>query len=148
MPLPDSLQGVVAGRLERLPARVRETLVAVAALAAPTVTLLESLDGAAVDDVERARSRGVLELEGDRIRFAHPLFAPGCYSAMPLHRRRRLHSRLALLDVDLEERARHLAVAATGTDEEVALALDAATAQPVPEAPPSRQPSSPSSRSH
>jgi DNA-binding CsgD family transcriptional regulator len=128
MSLPESLQSVVAGRLERLPARVRETLVAVAALAAPTVTLLESLEGAAVDDLERARSRGVVELEGDRIRFAHPLFAPSCYSAMPLHRRRRLHNRLAVLDVDLEERARHLAAAATGPDEEVALALDAATA--------------------
>ena len=47
---------------------------------------------------------------------------------MPLHRRRRLHERLAELDIDLEERARHLAIAATGPDEEVAAALDAAAA--------------------
>ena len=126
--LPESLQSVVAERLDTLPARVRETLVAVAALAAPTVTLLEALAPAVVDDIERAQSRGVLELDGDRIRFTHPLFAPACYSAMPLHRRRRLHRRLAELDVDLEERARHLAIAATGPDEEVALALDAAAA--------------------
>jgi DNA-binding CsgD family transcriptional regulator len=128
MSLPESLQSVVAARLDTLPRRVRETLVAVAALAAPTVTLLESLAPEAVEDVERAQGRGVLELDGDRIRFTHPLFAPAFYYAMPLHRRRRLHARLARLDVDLEERARHLAIAATGPDEAVALALDAATA--------------------
>ena len=128
MSLPESLQSVVAARLDTLPRRVRDTLVAVAALGAPTVTLLESLAPEAVDHVERAQGRGILELDGNRIRFTHPLFAPGCYSAMPLHRRRRLHARLARLDVDLEERARHLAVAATGPDEAVALALDAATA--------------------
>jgi DNA-binding NarL/FixJ family response regulator/tetratricopeptide (TPR) repeat protein len=128
MSLPESLQSVVAARLDTLPRRVRDALVAVAALGAPTVTLLESLAPEAVDHVERAQSRGVLELDGDRIRFTHPLFAPGCYSAMPLHRRRLLHARLARLDVDVEERARHLAIAATGPDEAVALALDAATA--------------------
>src|SRR5438034_5544095 len=45
---------------------------------------------------------------------------------MPLHRRRRLHRRLAELEVDLEERARHLAIAAIGADQEIAAALDAA----------------------
>ena len=70
----------------------------------------------------------MVEFDGDRIRFAHPLLAPACYEAMPLHRRRRLHQRLAELDVDLEERARHLAIAATGPDEKVAAALDAAAA--------------------
>jgi DNA-binding CsgD family transcriptional regulator len=128
MSLPESLQSVVAARLDTLPRRLRETLAAVAALASPTVTLLESLAPEAVDDVERAQARGVLELDGDRIRFTHPLFAPACYSVIPLHRRRRLHARLARLDVDVEERARHLAIAATGPDEAVALALDAATA--------------------
>ncbi len=69
----------------------------------------------------------MLELDGDRIRFTHPLLAPACHATMPLYRRRRLHRRLAELDVDPEERARQLAIAATGPDEEVALALDAGT---------------------
>ena len=43
---------------------------------------------------------------------------------MPLHRRRLLHRRLAELDIDPEERARHLAIAAVGADEEIATALD------------------------
>ena len=122
--LPESLESIVADRLDRLPTRVRETLVAVAALAVPTVPMLEPLSASAVDDIERARSRGVLALDGDRIHFTHPLLAPASYSRMPLHRRRRLHRRLADLDVDLEERARHLAIAVVGADEEVAAALD------------------------
>jgi DNA-binding CsgD family transcriptional regulator len=126
--LPESLRAVVAQRLGALPAHVRETLVAVAALATPSMALLEALGGSSVDDVELAQRRGVVELDGDRIRFAHPLLAPACYEAMPLHRRRRLHRRLAELDVDLEERARHLAIAATGPDEKIAAALDAAAA--------------------
>jgi DNA-binding CsgD family transcriptional regulator len=127
--LPESLRAVVAHRLGALPARVRETLAVVAALAAPSMAVLEALGGTGVDDVEFAQRRGVVEFDGDRIRFAHPLLAPACYEAMPLHRRRRLHRRLAELDVDLEERARHLAIAAPGPDEEVAGALDAAAAQ-------------------
>ncbi len=68
----------------------------------------------------------MLELNGDRIRFTHPLLAPVCYDDMPLFRRRRLHRRLADLDLDPEERARHLALAAAGPDEEIAATLDLA----------------------
>ena len=127
--LPESLTALVTERLRALPSRVRETLVVAAALAAPSVVLLEPLGPAVVDDIELARKRGVLELDGDRIRFTHPLLAPVCYTAMPLHRRRRLHRRLAELDVDPEERARHLAIAATGPDEEIAAALETAATQ-------------------
>ena len=126
--LPESLRAVVAQRLRALPAGVRETLVAVAALGAPSVTLLEPLGGSTVDDIELAHRRGVIELDGDRIRFTHPLLAPACYEAMPLHRRRRVHRRLADLNIDAEERARQLAIAATGPDERIAAALDAAAA--------------------
>src|SRR5262249_12208671 len=124
-----SLVALVTERLRALPARVRETLVAVAALAAPSVVLLEALGPAVVDDVELAQKRGMLELDGDRIRFTHPRLAPVCYTAMPLHRRRRLHRRLAELDVDSEERARHLAIAATGPDETTAAAVETASAR-------------------
>jgi DNA-binding NarL/FixJ family response regulator len=124
--LPESLSALVTERLRVLPARVGNTLVAVAALAAPSVTLLEPLGAAVVDDIELAESQGVVELDGDRIHFTHPLLAPASYAAMPLHRRRRLHRRLAELDVDLEERARHLAIATTRPDEGIAAALDAA----------------------
>jgi DNA-binding CsgD family transcriptional regulator len=125
--LPESLSSLVTERLRALPARVLDTLAAVATVAAPSVTLLEQLAAGVVDDIEVAERHGVVEFDGDRIHFTHPLLAPACYAAMPLHRRRRLHRRLAELDVDLEERARHLAIAATGPDEKIAAALDAAT---------------------
>ena len=124
--LPESLSALVTDRLGALPLRVHKTLVAVAALAAPSVTLLEPLAATVVEDIELAEKKGIVELDGDRIHFTHPLLAPACYAAMPLHRRRRLHRRLAELNVDLEERARHLAIAATGADEEIAAALDRA----------------------
>ena len=124
--LPESLRVLVAQRLNALPARVRETLVAVAALGSPSVTVMKPLGGTVVDDIELAQRRRVLELDGDRVRFAHPLLAPACYEAMPLHRRREVHERLARLDVDPEERARHLAIAAQGPSQEVAAALEAA----------------------
>jgi DNA-binding CsgD family transcriptional regulator len=126
--LPETLRAIVGQRLGALPARARNTLAAVAALASPSVALLEALGGGSVDDIELAERRGVVEFDGERIRFAHPLLAPACYEAMPLHRRRRLHQRLAELDLDLEERSRHLARAATGPAESVASALDAAAA--------------------
>ncbi|MGH3063536.1 MAG: AAA family ATPase [Gaiellaceae bacterium] len=126
--LPEGLSALVTERLRVLPARVRNTLVAVAAVAAPSVTLLEPLGAGVVGDIELAKKHGVVELDGDRIHFTHPLLAPASYAEMPLHKRRRLHHRLAELDVDLEERARHLSIAATGPDEGIAATLDAAAA--------------------
>ena len=124
--LSTSLRGIVARRLNALPAQVRETLAAVAALAAPSLALLAPLGASVAGEVELARGRGILESDGNRIRFTHPLLAPVCYEDMPQDRRRRLHRRLAELDVDPEEHARHLALGAVGPDEEIALALDAA----------------------
>jgi DNA-binding NarL/FixJ family response regulator len=123
--LPESLRAIVAQRLSALPDHVRETLVAVAALGAPSLSALKPLGGSVVEDIEHAERRRVLELDGDRIRFAHPLLAPACYEALPLHRRRLVHERLAELDVNPEERARHLAIAAEGPNEDVAASLEA-----------------------
>src|SRR4051812_19254553 len=50
--LPESLSALVTKRLRALPARARTTLAAVAALAAPSVTLLEPLSASVVDDIE------------------------------------------------------------------------------------------------
>ena len=109
--LPDSLRAVVEQRLAALPSEIRHTLVAIAALSAPRVTLLEQLGGTTLDDLDVAASRDVITFDGDRVRFTHPLLAPACYALLPQHQRRRVHRRLADLDVDPEEKARHLALA-------------------------------------
>ena len=56
------------------------------------------------------------------MRFTHPLLATLAYERV--EDKRALHARLAALVDDPEERARHLALAADGPDEDVALALD------------------------
>ena len=66
--------------------------------------------------------------DGDAVRFAHPLLAAAAYEYLGPAARRALHGRLAELVDDSEQRARHLALAATGPDEFVANELERAAA--------------------
>ncbi len=127
LPVPRSLDLLVQDRLARLPARVGELLLATSALSRPTVGLLGRLAGA--DDrsgraLERAVRAGVLEVQGEEVRFTHPLLASALYAGTPPADRRTLHRRLARAVRDPEERARHLALSAEGPDAPVARALD------------------------
>jgi len=127
LPVPDTLAGLVSHRLDRLPARTREALLVAAAQPAPTVERLRELLGddvvAALGAAERAR---VVELRDGQVRFMHPMLASVVYSSAAPETRHGIHRRLAALATAPEERARHLAVAATQPDEQVASALDAA----------------------
>ena len=76
--------------------------------------------------IEAAATVGIVELEGDRVRFAHPLLASITYAQIPPARRRSLHARLAEILEDPEERGRHLALATERADAAVAAALDEA----------------------
>jgi hypothetical protein len=76
--------------------------------------------------LRRAEAAGILRRAGGRIGFTHPLLESTVYAAATPHSRRRAHRRLADLVVDLEERARHLALAASGPDLQVAQALEEA----------------------
>jgi DNA-binding CsgD family transcriptional regulator len=78
------------------------------------------------DALGPALAEHVLELDGDVLRFAHPLLAAAAYEAVEPLRRRRLHRRLAALVDNDDERARLLGLAAEGADEEVAGALEGA----------------------
>jgi len=68
----------------------------------------------------------VIVVDGDLIRFSHPLLASALYADAPEDERRRVHGRLADVVTDPEERARHLALAADGPDLGVASELDSA----------------------
>ena len=125
LPIPESLRGLVEGRLSGLASEAREALLAAAALAHPTVDLLELASSAA--GVAAAEESGLLgSVDHGRVSFAHPLYASAVYLAAAASRRRRMHRRLAAVVGEPEERARHLALAAEGPDEEVAAALEEA----------------------
>jgi DNA-binding CsgD family transcriptional regulator len=129
LPVPDNLKELLGERLARLPAETREVLLSAAALARPTADILVAAHTGAPgvpEALERAARAGVIELEGSSIRFAHPLLASVCYEQAPIWSRRAAHGLLAAAVVDLEERARHLALAADGPDTGVASALESA----------------------
>ena len=127
LPIPESLHGLVHGRLAALPQESRDFLLAAAAHAHPTVAVTE-----AASEVDReiglrpALEARVVELEKDRIRFTHPLLAAGAYETADRDRRSRVHARLAELLDDPEARAWQLAASIGSPDEVVADALEQA----------------------
>ncbi len=128
MPVPDNLRELLADRLALLPASVRQASLVVAAAAHPTVPLVEStLDARNTRrHLEQAVDAGVLALDRGRLRFAHPLVGSVVYADASIAQRHEIHRRLARTASELEERARHLALATSLPDEDVATLLDAA----------------------
>ena len=63
----------------------------------------------------------MIELDGSRVRFAHPLLANGVYARARSSHRRAIHRRLSAAVWNLEERARHLAFAGIVPDAVAAL---------------------------
>jgi ATP/maltotriose-dependent transcriptional regulator MalT len=126
--LPESVGGLVRARLAALPPDAREVAVHAAALSHPTATLLETVLGAerARSGLAEARDAAVIVPGEDPIRFTHPLLASEVYAALDNDDRRGMHRRLATVMTEPEERARHLALGATGPDPVVADALDTA----------------------
>jgi DNA-binding CsgD family transcriptional regulator len=125
LPVPPTMEELLRARIARLPKATRDALEAAALLSEPTP---EALEGTGPDPawLDQAIGAGVVELVDGRIRFTHPLLAAAVRSTLGPGRRRRLHARLAELELDPEERARHLALATTGRDATVAAALEEA----------------------
>ena len=128
--VPETLAALVEERIAALSADSRHVLSAAAALAAPTVeALARALPELSVEDaLAPAAEAGVVEVDDGRIRFTHPLLASGSYAQGSAGERRAMHRTLAGALEESEERARHLALAADGPDEDVAAALEAAAA--------------------
>jgi DNA-binding CsgD family transcriptional regulator len=131
-PLPDGVVDLARSRIERLPGHVREVVETASVPRNPTLDLLRRLGPAGPDPRETlavAERGGIVSLDGERIRFSHPILAAAAYGSIPASRRRELHRAVAALSGDLEERARHLARAAEGPDPDVAATLAAAAEQ-------------------
>ena len=131
LPIPDDVRDLLKARLSVLPEPTQELLLVAAATSRPTESLVAAAAelGPGTDAaLVRAIDAGVVSLETDRIRFTHPLLASTVYASAPPSRRREIHRRLAANVNDVEERARHLALASSGPDADVASALDDAAA--------------------
>ena len=127
-PLPTGrLTDLIAARIARLPAATRDALLAIASISDATETGLRGAIGeAGLAALGRAERAGLIERAGDRIRFAHPLYATAVVAKASADERRAMHRRLADSVPDPEQRAWHLALGSDEPDEEVAAALEAA----------------------
>lgn len=114
--VPAALADAVLARIQSLPTRTKRELLHLSA----------GGDGADLSDESLALAveEGLVERTGDAVRYAHPMFASAVYAAARPRERRAVHAELARESRDVEDRARHLAAAATGPDENVARALD------------------------
>jgi DNA-binding CsgD family transcriptional regulator len=128
--VPTSLSELVSARLAALQEEVREVLEPVALLSSPSVSIVEALVSDAATVLARLRvaeAAVIVEVDGERVRFSHPLLAAQVEAELDPRRRRSLHRRLAELVGDTEQRARHLALGADGPSAEVADELEIAS---------------------
>jgi DNA-binding NarL/FixJ family response regulator len=123
LPVPGKLRELVARRLATLSRPTRDALLPAAASARPTRSLLSR------EALDEALDADVLVLEGEHVRFRHPLFASVLYAGAPRRKRRAVHGRLARLVADPEEAARHLALATNEPDASVAGRIEQAAAR-------------------
>lgn len=129
--LPDGVADLARSRIAKLPEAVRRAVELASVPRNPTPGLLEAIEPAAglPYALAAAERNGILVTDGDRIRFAHPILAAAAYASIPTQRRRQLHRAAAAVAEDSEERARHMAVAVTGPDADVARELADAAEQ-------------------
>ena len=118
--VPATLGALVAQRVRGLDGRTAAALLEVAALARPSMELLDATG----DELETAVTAGLVERSGDAVRFSHPLYASAIYTAATADERRRVHGDLAARITDPAERALHLALGADGPDDGLAAHLE------------------------
>ncbi len=123
---PESLRELVTARLAGLEPEVLEALLLAAALARPQVAAIQqALDGRdAAELLGRAEAAEIVTILGADVAFTHPVLASGIYASAAGPERRAAHRRLASVAGGAEERARHLALAATDAEPQVVAALD------------------------
>ena len=128
LPIPDDLRALLGARLAALPEDARRAVQVVAALSQPSAALVGAVLGTRSDTgVAGALQAAMIRSDGGRLRLVHPLLGSVAYLQSSGEQRRDLHGRIAAATTDSEERARHLALAATGPDAAVADALDEAS---------------------
>jgi DNA-binding CsgD family transcriptional regulator len=130
--LPPALAERVMQRVGHFDDDVERALLAAACVSDPTVDLMAATTSTTVDRLvellEVPETQGVVTIDGNRVRFTHPILAHGIYTQASPATRRQIHRALADLEATPEQRARHRGLAATSADRETLRALDAAAA--------------------
>jgi DNA-binding CsgD family transcriptional regulator len=125
--IPNEIRDALSARIRRLSATARDVVLLASAMARPTLaSVVDPGVESEVDGLEEAKAAGILEIDGDRVRFAHPLLASAVYWSSSDADRRHAHARIAELANEIEERARHLALANDAADARVASLVEAA----------------------
>jgi DNA-binding CsgD family transcriptional regulator len=126
LPVPSGIEDLLGMRVGSLSGPLRLLLVALALSADLRVAELTAVGGQ--DAVDEAVDRGLVHVDGDRVRAVHPLFEAAALRSAGRGERRELHLALARAISDGELRAMHLALATEGTDERLSLTVAAAAA--------------------
>ncbi|MDY6997170.1 MAG: LuxR C-terminal-related transcriptional regulator [Actinomycetota bacterium] len=128
--LPPTLAELVRARTDGYRGQTAEVLLTLASVSHAGVDLLARAAGTTVGHIRELLAEvdrdGVVTVDGDRVTFTHPLIARGVYADATPGRRRAVHRSLAEVEQLPELRARHLALAATTSDESTLSALDSA----------------------
>lgn len=128
--LPSSLNDLVSSRIGRLAPGAKDAMLAMASLPDPTVQLVAQATKTKPDRLVavlgEAETQAVVAIDGNRLRFTHPVLAHGVYNGSLPRRRRAMHRRLAELVTEPELRARHLALSDATGEPQTIEALDAA----------------------
>jgi tetratricopeptide (TPR) repeat protein len=130
--LPPALAEIMRARVGLFDDEVKRVLLAAACISDPTVDVMATMTSTTVDRLvhllEEPETHGVVTIEGNRVRFTHPVLAYGVLSQALPAQRRRMHRVLADLETAPEQRARHMALAVVSADPETLTALDVAAA--------------------
>ena len=130
LPLTDRLRNAFESQLASLQERTRIALLAAAAEGTGDLgAILRAAGylGASADDLDAARTAGLIEVNGATLSFRHSLIRAAVQHAVPAALRRSAHQALAdALDTpgQADRRAWHRAAAAMAPDEEIAGALE------------------------
>jgi DNA-binding CsgD family transcriptional regulator len=124
--VPASLRASAERRLQGVSAAAQEVLLLASASGRPTMEQILAISGEAPANaaLEEAEAAGLVVVTTSEVRFTHPTLRFVRYSAATASQRRRAHARLADATSLPADRARHLALAATGPDEDLARELD------------------------
>ena len=128
LPVTASMQDLVGASLAALPDDAARAVRVIALMSSPRMTDLDA-SGITTPTVEIIEEAGLVVVDGDRVRFVHPVHAAAVRASIPAGVRRRMHAELADASTDPDERARHLARSASAPDAEAARELGVAAAR-------------------